>query len=100
MGKEALVKQMIIQFIGTVEQQMSALKEAVNTGGFETITHEAHAIKGGAANLTAFRLSRAARDLELEARSNRTDRGFVLLEALEGELERLKDFLRAKDIVV
>lgn len=94
MGKEALVRKTIIQFMETVDRQILLLQEAVEGDRSEAVAGEAHAIKGGSANLTAQRLSDAAKALEEAARSDRMDRGLELLVAVEREYRQLEDFLR------
>ena len=100
MGKEGLVRKTVVQFVQTVEKQLPVLEKAINEGSLETIAAEAHAIKGGAANLTAGRLSRTAQNLEMAVRSGRMEDGRRLLLALESEFKSLEEFLRSSQLIV
>ncbi|MCP4022685.1 MAG: response regulator, partial [Desulfobacteraceae bacterium] len=53
------------EFLDNVEIQRGLIKQALKDQDFETIKKEAHAIKGGAANLVAMPLSTAAAQLEI-----------------------------------
>jgi HPt (histidine-containing phosphotransfer) domain-containing protein len=55
---------------------------------------EAHSIKGGAANLTANKLSNAALKLEEVGRSNSLDNGFTILKELETQYNQLSDYAK------
>lgn len=93
MGKKSLVQKAINQFIITVEKQIVLLDEAIEAGNSDAVNSEAHSIKGGAANLTAGRLSSAAKALETAGRTGRLEKGRELLKALEDEFDQLKKYL-------
>jgi len=68
-GDRALVMELIADFITGVEKQIDAMKMKMRENDLESIQNEAHSIKGGAGNLTAMALYKAASDLEKNARS-------------------------------
>ncbi|MFH1135412.1 MAG: PAS domain S-box protein [Pseudomonadota bacterium] len=99
MGKEDLVKEICGQFLENVQAQIARMREAAPNGELEAIWREAHSIKGGAGNLTARPLSRAAAALEQSAKSGHTKEVYEFLEAVEAEFARLRDFLLAAGFV-
>jgi len=58
-------------FMSNVQEQIGLLKKALADSDFSTVHKEAHAIKGGAANLAALPLSLAAADLEKSGRDKK-----------------------------
>ncbi len=61
---EALLLETIQRFIAQVERQLHVLRTAVSTKDFQLVRQESHALAGGAANLAAEPLRRAAHRLE------------------------------------
>jgi HPt (histidine-containing phosphotransfer) domain-containing protein len=72
--------------------QLKEMEAARESGEMRIISRHAHSIKGGAANLCAARLSRAAADLENAAGDGQSDKLPDLLRILGAELESLKGF--------
>lgn len=99
MGKTSMVQKAVTQFLAAVEKQIVILDEAIEAGDSDVVNSEAHSIKGGAANLTAGRLSGAARALEMAGRSGRLEKGRELLESLENEFNQLKTYLLDKGAI-
>ncbi len=91
-----MVHRMTAIFLENVEQQIVKIRQAVKNGETEVLWREAHAIKGGAANLAAQPLSEAASRLEKEAHGNATIDFTSLVDMLEKEFRRLKDFVGEK----
>ncbi len=61
---EDFLTEILDEFIKNVDTQLAMIRSAVKTGDFNVIEKQGHAIKGGAANLTALDLSRAAFEVE------------------------------------
>ena len=76
-----------------LEKQIPSLLTSLNEGDAEALLFEAHRIKGGAANLTAFPLSSAAGKLEAAAEKADLKNADQLLIKLENEFEKLKESL-------
>jgi HPt (histidine-containing phosphotransfer) domain-containing protein len=72
---------------------MTRIEKALNDGESVIIEKEAHAIKGGAANLTASPLSLAARALEEAGREGALENGRVLFSTMKNEFRRLKIYV-------
>ncbi len=66
---EEFLNNVIADFIGEVEKQIDLIETAAADKDFETIEGQSHAIKGGAANLTAMELSTAALHLEIAGKN-------------------------------
>ncbi len=89
--KEFLQK-VVQDFFTIVEKQIPKIKKALSEEDFETIGKEAHAIKGGAANLTADNLAKAASDLEAAASMSDIKKTSQLVAMISTEFNRLQDF--------
>ena len=100
MGKRDLVKEVAGRFIKDLRAQIEVIRRAIDDGRLEVIRAEAHSIKGGAANLTAQRLSKAAAELEQEARSGHTKVILKVVGTLETEADELEKYLRDEGVTV
>lgn len=83
-------------FIKNVNVQIDAIRTAIADGDVGTIKTEAHSIKGGAANICADRLSKAAFALEKVGESGMLERGSEALENLETEFHSLEKYASAE----
>ncbi|MBU2430768.1 MAG: response regulator, partial [Proteobacteria bacterium] len=84
--------QVLDEFLIQAEEQISQIKHALASNDPGVVVRHAHSIKGGAANLTADALSKAAHDLELFDKTPGQSSGDPLFSALVFEFERLKKF--------
>jgi CheY-like chemotaxis protein/HPt (histidine-containing phosphotransfer) domain-containing protein len=91
-GDEALLLEVLKEFIGNVKQQIEAIGQALSEGNADVVRREAHSIKGGAADLTAVRLSALAFELEKMGKSNALDSGRAALSELTEALAALEAF--------
>lgn len=96
-GDEELLGTLIHQFLEDVEQRRQNLRKALCAADLETLRADAHKIKGGAANLTALPLSRAAANLEQAAKAGGEGDLDALFHAVEAEAERLRKASRRLD---
>ena len=94
LGQKEVLNEILVSFQTKVQEQISLIEQALNTEDAETVRKEAHAIKGGAANLTADPLAAVALELENIGKSGRLEKGASTLHALENELNRLSTFLQ------
>lgn len=97
LGKQDILRKVSSEFCRTVRRQVTDIEHALETCNAEAVRKEAHAVKGGAANLTADALSAAAFRLEKIGQSGNLDEGGQGLGCLEKELERLEYFLGHAD---
>lgn len=97
-GDEPLLMEVLTGFIENVGEQIDILRLALSESDTNCIQKEAHAIKGGASNLTADALSVAALELENMGSSGNLEGGTEVLERLGEEFERLKAFALKKEI--
>lgn len=98
MGKQDILQNVSSAFCKTVRGQLTIIGRALDTGNAEVVRKEAHAIKGGAANLAADELAGAALDLEKIGASGNLDGGCQGLDSIAEALERLDGFLDDTDI--
>ncbi|NOX33799.1 MAG: response regulator [Deltaproteobacteria bacterium] len=91
---DEFLKEVIEEFLGNVEDQLPAIEKAMKENDYETVSKESHAIKGGAANLTAMALSKKAHDLELIGKKKEPCGGMNAVEELKKEFKALKAFLK------
>ncbi len=88
-----LLMEVIEGFLQTTAAQLEKIRSAIAAGDAETVRKEAHAIKGGAANLCAEELSGIAKELEECGAENRLEP--AVLERLADEHERLRDYYQS-----
>lgn len=92
-GDKVFLDNLLKGFLENLEVQIVNIRAAINHGDFTKIWKEAHKIKGGAANLTAKQLAQVAHDLVDAGKSRLLDNCHELIDQLEQEMLRLKDFL-------
>ena len=90
------LSEIIKGFLRNVKRQLIIIAEAIQDRDGEKIRKEAHAIKGGAANLMASDLSNAAAALETHAKSGVLDQSQLLLGSLEKEFVRFENYVITK----
>ena len=93
MGKQDLVMEVVEQFRNTVRIQVATMRQALEQGDLKLIAQEAHAVKGGAANLTAVDLAQAASFLEEQAKAGKKDSLAKSLDDLIASFKLLEDFM-------
>lgn len=93
-GDKELLVEVLNGFLENVGIQISTLHQALTDRKAEIVMREAHSIKGGAANLTANKLSNAALKLEEVGRSNSLENGFTILKELETQYNQLSDYAK------
>ncbi|MBN2297254.1 MAG: PAS domain S-box protein [Deltaproteobacteria bacterium] len=89
---DEFLRELLEEFIRNVKGQIQTIQKAITDGNAEKVRTEAHSIKGGAANLTADDLAKAAYDLEMLGKSGDVADGAELLERLETELVRVESY--------
>ncbi|MBI9082758.1 MAG: response regulator [Desulfobacterales bacterium] len=93
LGEKELLMEVLESFRSNVRQQLPVIQRAVVENRPDIVCREAHAIKGGAANLTADRLSKIAGELEQIGHAGSLNQGPVLINRLETEFRRLETYL-------
>ncbi|MDJ0882740.1 MAG: response regulator [Desulfobacterales bacterium] len=88
----AFLMDVLSGFLDNVGARIPVIRTALADGDAPVVGAECHAIKGGAANLTAEDLARAAAGLETIARSNDLSPGEKALDHLEIEYQRLAGY--------
>jgi HPt (histidine-containing phosphotransfer) domain-containing protein len=84
-----VLSEVIEGFTKKVGEQIGTIRKALSCGDAETVRKEAHAIKGGGANLTAANLSRVAFELEGKGKRKELDGAGDIVDGLERELAAL-----------
>ena len=90
-------KGLLDDFFWQVEKRLSILEEAVINKDYQVMKAEVHAIKGGAANLGANTLSKAALNLEDIIKTDTFDKSFEGVEKIQNEFLRLKEYVQNHD---
>lgn len=88
--------ELVSEFLTRVTEQLNIIKVALGENNGESVRKEAHAIKGGAANLTASGLADAASELE---KSGSIEESRKILVSLEKEFYDLQAFVNEKVFV-
>ncbi len=92
----AFLMEVLDGFLQNANHQISTLRKAAANGQASVVSNEAHAIKGGAANLTADKLAKVAMDLELIAKNGSMSRADEFINELEMNLHRLAAFAESR----
>ena len=92
-GNREFLSGLLERFLESVRNQLGTIREALDRADAEILRREAHAIKGGAANLAAAELSSAAAELEKTAKSGSLGEAAGGLEKLEKAYRRLDEFV-------
>ena len=82
-------------FIDNLNAQAHVLRTAIRDGDGDGVARESHAIKGGAANLTANRLAGAAASLEAAGRDGTLVGATQIMDNLETEIRHLETFVES-----
>ena len=90
-------KGLMEEFLVHVEKSIPVMEKAVADNDGTTLKNEAHAIKGGAANLTAKDLSKTACELEEICESGILKNTSKSVEKLKNEFFRLKEYVQRHD---
>lgn len=93
-GDEAFLHELLDEFLAIAQRQLATLRQAIADGRAEVVAEEAHAIKGGAANLRALELSAIAATLEDLARAGLLASADDVRSRLEEALDRLGRFAK------
>jgi two-component system, sensor histidine kinase and response regulator len=88
-GDEPFFLDVLKQFLTNVKKQVEMLRQAIVEGNAEVVRKEAHSIKGGAADLTASKLSDLAFKMEKMGKANALENGMSALGELEEEVHQL-----------
>lgn len=94
MGQKEILFEVLRQFVNKAANQIDTIRQAIKGLDYSAIEHEAHAIKGGAANLRADRLAGLAAALEAAAVEQQPHLIGELTDQLEQEFCCLKKYIR------
>jgi CheY-like chemotaxis protein len=97
MGRADLLQNVAAEFRNTVRSQLEIIDQALTSRDAELVRRQAHAIKGGAANLAVGGLAAAAMQLEQIGRSGDLEKGGQGLDYLVKEFERFERYLERTD---
>ena len=92
-GDRDFLMEVVEGFLEKARLQIETIRKAISAGDAKKVSAEAHAMKGGAANLTAQELSSIALELENMGKSGVTAGGQEVLEKLENAFSRLEAFV-------
>ncbi len=96
MGKKEILEKVVNVFLENARDQILILRQAIIDSDYEAIKKEAHAIKGGAANLTAQELSEIALELENIGKSGELPGATDAMDRFEKEFARLESYLETR----
>ncbi len=96
-GERDFLMELLGSFLEHTQAHVDNITRAVADNEAETVMREAHAIKGGAASLTADELAQIAFELEKMGRSENLEPGATAIARLEDEFNRLKRFFQERD---
>jgi CheY-like chemotaxis protein/HPt (histidine-containing phosphotransfer) domain-containing protein len=91
-GDRKFLLDVLAKYLEHARKQVQNIHQSLANGNADQVMKEAHALKGGAANLCADVLAGRAREMEFAGRDQDLTKGPDLLKALEAELIRLQAF--------
>jgi CheY-like chemotaxis protein/HPt (histidine-containing phosphotransfer) domain-containing protein len=94
MGEREILANVLQKFIQRSRAQIDTTRAHIVRQDMQQVASEAHAIKGGAANLLAIRLSEIAAELENAAEHKSSGKTTRLVDRLEDELNHLAIFVQ------
>ncbi|MBV1909050.1 MAG: response regulator [Kangiellaceae bacterium] len=86
LGKDKLMDSLIAMFIKSMPKYMSDLTIAIDANDVEAVRHNAHTIKGVAANLSAIKVQARTAELESAAKESNSKNFRTLFEEIDQEL--------------
>ena len=92
MGNREVVLNLFQGLIERIETQLSAAREALESGDFDTLRSEGHSIKGSCLNLSVRNVGNAAAELEAAGRDEDAELGRASLARTETAFQELKAF--------
>ena len=92
-GDRAFMLDVLAGFMDNVRDQIEIIRNSIKEGQADQVAREAHSIKGGASNITAMDLARAAAELEHLGKADDLARGPQALARLESEFLMLETFV-------
>ena len=92
-GKIAFQQRLVQAFVKNAQPGLEQIRFALQVQDFLTIEQQAHRIRGASANVGVFMMPEVAGQLERQAREKTLEGATERLEALEDQLEKVKDFL-------
>lgn len=92
-GKVAFQQRLVQAFVKNAQPGLEQMRLALQVQDFATIEQQAHRIRGASANVGVFMMPEVAAQLERQAREKTLEGATERLEALESQLEKVKDFL-------
>jgi CheY-like chemotaxis protein/HPt (histidine-containing phosphotransfer) domain-containing protein len=98
MGKTDLLQEVLETFKARVRIQIIQIKQHLSVNNYHPILSEAHSIKGGAGNLGAFNLSKAAADLEQAAEKGSAAQATAAIDDLQNEFYLLYQYIEQSKI--
>ncbi len=99
LGKKDILFSVLEAFISSVRDKIIAIQKACSLKDYEVIAAAAHSIKGGAANLTAFRLAGFASDLEEAAISQMPEQVGRMVDKMEEQFRQLEQYFHHNGIL-
>jgi PAS domain S-box-containing protein len=91
-GDRDIVQRVVETFLLQLDEQVELLELALGGGNYETLRKEAHKIKGGAANLTAMPLSRAAACMEQLAKAGPSHDLHAAMDEIQRQARALREY--------
>ncbi len=93
MGNSTLLRELLTSFSGFARAQLESIRSAVAVADTDSVSREAHKLKGTAANICVDGIMAVARDLERGAGEISRAETDTLLKQLAEEIQRFDDFI-------
>jgi len=92
-GDEEFLAELLFELHNQIRESLSDIRMKLVEKDFEAIARMGHGLKGASANLDAKSINELCRQLEQSAKKESEEEVKILLEKIERENSRLKDYL-------
>jgi HPt (histidine-containing phosphotransfer) domain-containing protein len=90
------IQELLDTFIESTQELMQPLRDGVAAGDCASVQRESHRLKGSSANIGAGTLQAYSYELEKLGRAGSLDRAAEILQQIEAEFDRVRQFLATR----
>ncbi len=91
---------MCSEFVASLPKRINEMQASLNTGDAVTLSRHGHSLKGVSSSFSAGPITRLSAEIEMLGKSGDLSDMSTLIDQLETEIERLKEFLTEEKILI
>lgn len=89
-GEKELIEEIVLHFVKKTGEQIEEIEQLIIENELNKVRFNAHSIKGGAINISSYRLSKSANLMEEAAKDGKIEECKAIFTRLEGDFRELK----------